>query len=147
MPESEERTSPRMIAEMMGHYARIAEERPEFVRLIHDKVVYHLREGQPLGGGPMWDHLAEHFKAIAPLVMSDPEVVEKFPAIVDTYRELQTSDATRLREGPGDHSVGPWAGIASGVGIILVGIAIYCTSDVDTPPGTSAEVPHVPGFC
>jgi hypothetical protein len=31
MPESEERTNPQMVAEMMGHYARIAEEQPDFV--------------------------------------------------------------------------------------------------------------------
>jgi hypothetical protein len=147
MPEHAERTTPPMVVEMMGHYARIAEEQPEFVQLIHDKVVHLLREGPQRGGGPMWDHLADHFKDIAPLVMVDPEVVKKFPAIVDTYRGLPTSDATRLREGPDDHSVGPWAGVASGVGIILVGIAIYCTSDVTAAPGTSAEVPHVPGFC
>ena len=148
MTAQAERTNPQMMVDLNVNCARIADRNPEFVKAVHDLVLAELKSGGSghTEGDPI-EHVAKHAYEILPKIMRDPKIAAMIPGLVAEYGRMPNTPDTRLREHAGDHSVGPWPAIVVLVGIGLVGIAIYCTSDVTADPGTSAPVPHVPLFC
>jgi hypothetical protein len=149
MAEQAERTNPEMVADLIASCARLTDRQPVYVRRVHDLVLEQLKQGPKVTEADPWEHIAQHLKEILPSVMRDPEVLAMVPAILDDYARLPATADTKLRQNPGDQSVGPYAviGVLTAAGLALAGIIAYCLSDVTADPGTSAEVPHLGPFC
>ena len=149
MTENGERTNPEMVVDLMASCSRVIDRQPEFARLVHDLVLEQLKNGPKITEGDPWEHVAQHLKDILPGVTRDPRVVAMAPAVLQEYARMPSTPDTRLREHPGDNSIGAFAAFGGALvgGLALVGIALYCTAGVEADPGTSAEVHHVPGFC
>ena len=133
-----EQTDPQMIIDMVSNLSRIYDRSPHEVRAIHDIVVEHLDRG-PHGTFPDgYAHVADHLREIFPVVMEDERLAPARTRVLDEYARMPATPATRLRQAPGENSLGAAAGIGAGVIIVVALVTVaYCLGGEDPAPGES----------
>lgn len=139
MPEED--ISPEMLADFLSSFSRVYDRSPDDLQLIHDTVIDHLKTGPGVADRDPDRHVAAHFMHVYPAVMQDPRLEPARARMVAEYGKLPVTPAIRLREFPGDSSIGVAVAVGVGIGVIVAAAIVgYCLGGPDPAPGESVEV-------
>lgn len=137
--ESNDRTNPEMVAHLVRTFGQVYS--PGDSAVVHDVVIEHLEKGPRVSASDPYEHVAEHFKYVFPAVMRDARVEPVQQRLLDEYAKLPSTPETRLRQHPGDNSVGFAVVLGGAIGVIVAGAIVgYCLGGPDPAPGESVEV-------
>jgi hypothetical protein len=125
---------------MIATWSRVLDQHPEDVATLHDMVIDQLNLG-PHGNFPdAWAHVGDHVRDIFPVLMEDSRLEPVQTRLLDAYARMPHTADTRLRQSPGENSIGLAAGIGGVVLLIVVaGTVAYCLGGPDPEPGQSVE--------
>ena len=139
MTEENARTNPEMITHLVRTFSQVYS--PDDSATIHDTTVAHLEEGPRVSETDPYAHVAEHFKYVFPAVMADSRIEAIQGRLVEEYAKLPSIPETRLRQHPGDNSVGFAVVVGGAIGVaVAAAIVGYCLGGPDPAPGESVEV-------
>ena len=132
-------------SEMVSHFvatiSRVFDRSGADLQLIYDTVVDQLENGPRNNVEEAYGHVAQHFRDIYPVIMSDPRLEDARGRILAEYGRLPATSETRLRVSRDDHSVGFAVVLGGAIGVaVAAAIVAYCLGGDDPAPGESVEV-------
>lgn len=118
--------SPAAVSDMISTFARVYDRLPKEYETIHQVTIDHLQKTKVDAKDP-FDHVAEHFRVIFPLVVRDARLSKVTSRMVEEYDKMPVTPEIRLRKKPGDHSVGVAVAVGVGLAVIVAGCIVgYC---------------------
>jgi hypothetical protein len=130
-----------MVSDLVAAFSRIYDRAPADLELIHEVVVGHLKTGPKVSAADPYEHVAQHIKDIYPAVMRDVRLEPVHSRLLSEYARMPATPVTRLREFPGDQSIGFAVVVGGAIGVaVAAAIVGYCLGGPDPAPGESVEV-------
>lgn len=132
--------SPAAVHDLITTFARVFDRTPKEYETIHQVTIEHLEKMKANATDP-YEHVAEHFQAIYPLVMRDARIGKLNDRIVGEYAKMPVTPEIRLRKSPGENSIGFAVVVGGAIGVaVAAAIVGYCLGGPDPAPGESVEV-------
>lgn len=131
--------SPAAIHDLVTTFARVFDRTPKEYEIIHQVTIEHLQKMKAKAKDE-YEHVAEHFQAIYPLVVRDDRVGKLSDRILGEYDKMPVTPEIKLRKLPGENSFPPSVIIGGAIGVVVAACIVgYCLGGPDPAPGESVE--------